>query len=295
MLVAMLRYAGIDANPILLSTRSNGIVIFPTTNAFNYVIAGVEILNDVIMLDATNKNSLPDIISIEALNWSGRIVRESGSSTDVNLIDIAPSLEVNTVLCELDKEGVLKGEIRRQYYDYNAYLYKNYGLKLSQEERVKRIEKKYHDIFIDQYSLKDENNSITEQFSFEHSNISEKIGDKIYISPALFYNITENPFKSSVRKYPVDFQFPYEDKYKISIKIPDGYSIDKIPKPISLSLNGGYANYMLKVNKNGKFIQVIMNFAINTMFIPATEYDLLKTFYNEIIKTHEDYIILLKD
>jgi hypothetical protein len=42
MLTAMLRYAGLNANPVLVSTRSNGIAIFPNRTAFNYVIAAVE-------------------------------------------------------------------------------------------------------------------------------------------------------------------------------------------------------------------------------------------------------------
>jgi hypothetical protein len=42
MLTAMLRYAGLNANPVLVSTRSNGIAMFPNRTAFNYVIAAVE-------------------------------------------------------------------------------------------------------------------------------------------------------------------------------------------------------------------------------------------------------------
>jgi hypothetical protein len=37
----MLRY-GLNANPVLVSTRSNGIAMFPNRTAFNYVIAAVE-------------------------------------------------------------------------------------------------------------------------------------------------------------------------------------------------------------------------------------------------------------
>ena len=59
MLISMLRYAGLDANPILISTRSNGIALYPSRSAFNYVIAGIEVENQIILLDATNKYSLP--------------------------------------------------------------------------------------------------------------------------------------------------------------------------------------------------------------------------------------------
>ena len=52
MLIAMFKYAGLNANPILVSTRSHGIPLFPTRNGFNYVVAGLEIQNDLILFDA---------------------------------------------------------------------------------------------------------------------------------------------------------------------------------------------------------------------------------------------------
>ena len=48
MLIAMLRYAKIESNPVLISTRQNGIAMFPNRSAYNYVIAAVEIENDLI-------------------------------------------------------------------------------------------------------------------------------------------------------------------------------------------------------------------------------------------------------
>lgn len=41
-LVAVLRELGLDANPVLLSTRNNGIPLFPTSKGINYVIAHVK-------------------------------------------------------------------------------------------------------------------------------------------------------------------------------------------------------------------------------------------------------------
>ena len=35
-LTSMLRFAGLNANPVLVSSRGNGIPIFPTTNGFDY-------------------------------------------------------------------------------------------------------------------------------------------------------------------------------------------------------------------------------------------------------------------
>ena len=43
MFTSMLRSIGLNANPVLVSTRDNGIPVFPTRDGYNYVISGVEI------------------------------------------------------------------------------------------------------------------------------------------------------------------------------------------------------------------------------------------------------------
>ncbi|HEA28511.1 MAG TPA: DUF3857 domain-containing protein [Leeuwenhoekiella sp.] len=59
-LIAMLNACGVSANPVLVSTKENGIPMFPTLEGFNYVIAGVELGEELILLDAT-ENSLNPI------------------------------------------------------------------------------------------------------------------------------------------------------------------------------------------------------------------------------------------
>ncbi|MEE9350178.1 MAG: DUF3857 domain-containing protein [Flavobacteriaceae bacterium] len=73
-LTAMLREAGLDASPVLVSTRSNGIPLFPTIEGFNYVIAGVELDNEIVLLDATEPFSAPNVLPSRVLNWQGRIL-----------------------------------------------------------------------------------------------------------------------------------------------------------------------------------------------------------------------------
>ena len=101
MLTAMLRYAGLNANPIVLSTRDNGIAIFPTRSSFNYVISAVEIDNEIILLDATDKNSQPNILPIRDLNWNGRIIRKEGTSDEISLIPNFISKEMTNLLVSI--------------------------------------------------------------------------------------------------------------------------------------------------------------------------------------------------
>lgn len=75
-LIAMLNACGVAANPVLVSTKENGIPMFPTLEGFNYVIAGVDLGEELILLDATEKFGNPNILTERVYNWEGRLVKK---------------------------------------------------------------------------------------------------------------------------------------------------------------------------------------------------------------------------
>ena len=111
MLTAMLRFAGVSANPLLVSTRSNGIALFPNRTAFNYVIVAVEIEDGLILLDATEKYALPNILPVRDLNWFGRLIREGGSSAEVDLMPKLLSKRVHNIAYGITESGTIKEKL----------------------------------------------------------------------------------------------------------------------------------------------------------------------------------------
>nr|WP_294937238.1 DUF3857 domain-containing protein [uncultured Flavobacterium sp.] len=297
MLVAMLRHAGLEANPILLSTRANGISIFPNSSAYNYVIAGVEVEDDVVLLDATSKNSAPNTIPLRGLNWTGRIMRTNESSADIVLGSKVLSKDAVVAILELDEKGNFSGNVRKQHFDYNGFVFRETNAKLSKESIVEKIEKNHEGLTVEGYSisnLDDVTKPVVENYKIGYSNASEIIADRMYFSPLLLFNESYHPFKSETRKYPIDFNYPYLDSYNISIKIPEGYTVEALPKPISMSLEDNYGSYTYNITQKNNIIQVTCNFSINASLIPAENYASLKMFFDEIIKNQSDKIILKK-
>ncbi|MCK5442239.1 MAG: DUF3857 domain-containing protein, partial [Maribacter sp.] len=79
MLTSMLRQAGFNANPVLVSTRTNGIPLFPTREGYNYVISAITDPNGTTLLDASSEYSQPNILPLRTLNWEGRIIKKDGT------------------------------------------------------------------------------------------------------------------------------------------------------------------------------------------------------------------------
>lgn len=297
MLVAMLRHADIDANPVLVSTRSNGITIFPSRTAYNYVIAAVELNNDVMLLDATSKNSQPNILPMRALNWMGRIIRKTGTSAEVNLMPKINSKETINLVANIDAEGKVSGKIRDQYADYNAFHFRENYLGLTKDSYLEKLEKRYTGLAIDEYSVtndKELTKPVVESYGFTHDNIVERIGDKMYFSPMMFFTRTDNPFKQEVREFPVDFSFPFQDKYSISITIPDGYAVESLPKPVVFNMEDNIGVFKYNISNTGKQIQLSVVNEINKAIVGPEFYETLKTFFKEMVAKQNEKIVLKK-
>lgn len=297
MLISMLRYAGLEVNPILVSTRSNGITIFPSRTAFNYVIAGVESTNSILLLDATNKNALPNILPFNALNWVGRIIRKNGTSAEVDLMPKGNSKDIINLVASIDNEGKMTGKIRENYFDYNAFAFRERYNTTNKESYLEQLEKKYPGIEIGEYEVlnkTDLSKPIVENYSFTHNNAVEKIGDKMYFSPMVFYADTKNIFTQEKRDYPIDFIFPHQDKYNVSFTIPEGYTVETSPQSKSVAMVDDIGSFKYLISNNGNQFQIVYTLDVNQAIVGSEYYDVLKNFFKEIVDRHSEKIVLKK-
>jgi transglutaminase-like putative cysteine protease len=297
MLTAMLRYAGFDANPVLISTRAHGISMFPSQSAFNYVISGLELGNQVVLLDATNKYAIPNILPFRDLNWIGRIIRKEGSSAQIDLMPKSNSKEIINVISTINPNGEVGGKIRDQYFDYNAFEFRETNNSIAKDSYIEKLEKHYQGLEIGEYEVQNSNDlgkPIIENYSFTHTNAVEIIGDKMYFSPFLFFAMTENPFKQETREYPVDFSYPKQEKYNVSITLPEGYVVETLPKPIAIGMPDELGNFKYNISDNGSQVQLVFSLDINQAIINSDDYEVLKTFFKEIVNKQTEKIVLKK-
>ena len=297
MLTAMLRYAGLNANPVLISTRSNGIALFPNTSAFNSVIAAVESDSGLVLLDATEKYSLPNMLPLRDLNWFGRLIRKDGTSVEIDLMEKKMSREVTFMTYSVKPDGTIEGKIRNQLTDHEALGFRQRYVTQAKDSYLEQLESTHNNIEIDDYVRENEQDlskAVVESYSFKDNKTSEIINNKIYISPLLFLTDKENPFKQEKREYPVDFGYPKQNKYNINIEIPEGYAIESMPKPINLSTGDELGSFKYIIGATGNKIQLSVTTDINTTILPADYYEVIKAFYQKMLEHQSDRIVLVK-
>ncbi|CAM3996784.1 DUF3857 domain-containing protein [Flavobacterium antarcticum] len=297
MLTAMLKNAGFNARPVLVSTRSNGIAFFPNKSAYNYVITAVEDGDIITLLDASDKYSLPNQIPFRALNWFGRLIRADGSSETIDLMPKIISKEKISLTYKIDQDGSVSGKIRKIYSDYNAQIFRSAYVGLNDEQYLEKLENTFDRIQISAYERNNEQNiyePIQENFSFTGGDFSDVVGGKIFVSPLLFLGSKKNPFDQEKREYPVDFGFPFQDKFNIVIEIPEGYMVESIPTSAHVKMESNSASFKYLSQINGNQILLSITHDLEIPIVNPIDYPSLKDFYKQIVEKQMEKIVLKK-
>lgn len=296
-LIAMLNSVGIKTDPVLISTVENGIPVYPNRTVFNAVIAAAQVNGKQILLDASSKYSQPNVLPLEDLNWTGRLIKKDGISQEINLFPNELTTESTTLMVAIDNNGKITGKARNIKTDYDAFSFREKNEGISKEIYLEKLESNLNGIQINEYSVdnsKDVSKPIIENFTFTADNQCEIIGGKIYFSPLLFFTEKTNPFVQEKRQMPICFGYPKQSKYNVSIEIPEGYVVESIPKPIKISTAENVAHFTLNIFSEERKVQVQITREINTAIVSAEYYDTLKDFYQKMIDKLNEKIVLKK-
>jgi len=106
---------------------------------------------------------------------------------------------------------------------------------------------------------------------------------------------SENPFKASDRKLPIDFRYPRAVESAITYKIPEGYIIESMPEPLDIKLSAGLGSYKIAFKQvNTQSIQVSTSFRSNSTLVKADAYNEIKNFYAQIVAKEKEKVVLKK-
>ena len=299
LLVLMLKELGLDADPVILSTRENG-QLHPAQimlNKFNYVIAECKIGQNAYLLDATEKACPYSLLPYRCLNGRGRIISESNSDwIDLN------SKQKYEYSCMLDlaiaTDGKLSGTMSYLLNNYAGLVYRNDILaKNSKDDYALEFENENHGVTLTNLeidNLDSLNKPLIQKGNIEVSNACMVAGDLLTFNPTLFEQLASNPFKLPKREYPVDFAYPRQFKYMFRYAIPDGYSLEELPPDVSIALPNGKGRYISSIKALGKVVMVNNILDINVPLFTSEDYEVLRQFYDTVVKREATMLVLKK-
>lgn len=290
-LVAALRYAGINADPVILSTRSNGLPVelHPVLSDFNYVVAKVTLNSKTYLLDATDDFSPFGILPTRCLNGKGRVMNEKGSYW-IELKAADKAKKISNYSLVINEKGALTGSIQIQYSGYEAIDRRKAIASFNSEEAyIEAIKKKQADLNIVKMEIIDVDDlsrPVTEKYEIEMEDFVDLSMGHFLFNPFMEEKI-KNPFKSNERLYPVDFGSPVEETMIFSLSYPEKFEPSGLPDKVAISLPNSGGRFLFGVQNLGNKITMNNTFTINRTVYSSEEYHFLKEFYNRMIQVQE--------
>lgn len=295
LLINALNAGGFDAYPVILSTRSNGLlpIIHPSLDGFNYVITGVKIGDKEYFTDASAKYGSWNVLPEECMvNQARKLIKGRCAWVDLSTLNRGQDVLIGQIyvdksaLCKKVTE-VLRGnysyDFRRQYYsfkDHNEYL----------EKRETATKEKLDTLLIN--GLDDTSKDIKVDYVAKMDGAVDD--DLIYVSPMLEKHMEENPFTAENRTLPINFRYLTSYRQIVDINIPEGYVVEELPKSEKFVLGDNAISLNYAITQNEDVIKFQYNYSLGELLFLADEYPYLKEFFAKIVAKNSEMIVFKK-
>jgi len=297
MLTLMLREAGIEAYPAILSTRSHGKMqpIYPFLDQFNHVIAYVKIGEEEYWLDAIHKNRPYNLLDDNDLNQKAFLLNKE--NPEWKTIDSKQKYQhVVSATFVLSKEGDLEGTLAYSDKEYSALYERNKLNEEREEDYVKNVFKDdIPDMDLKKYTFENKKNltePLKSTYEIKVNGVASTVDNRMYFNPMLTEGITENPFKLEKRTYPIDYGYGYNKTYIFNLELPKGYEVEGLPEATRIGLPNKGGSFIYNASVNGNKLQLMSKFSINQVLFVPEEYDVIRQFYDLIVAKHAEQIVL---
>ncbi|MFK7922241.1 MAG: DUF3858 domain-containing protein [Bacteroidia bacterium] len=301
LMTALLQEAGLNAYPILLSTRNHGAVQSFTamSDQFNHVAVYVGLGDSYMILDATDPFCPTGTLPFADLNGKGFVLDNSGSRW-ASLESPAKMESWLRGSLVIDAAGKVSGALSFNDKGYEAvawrkHLYRNDDDK--DEYMETRVLEDVPDAEIIELSIENQESlgeALITKCKFSSSQFGDASGDFIYLQPLLFCAIDENPFETETRDYPVEFGARIDERVTFTLTIPEGYEIETLPEPTRVVLPGKVATFTYNTASIGSSVQILSTLEINKAFFGPEEYPDLRAFYAYVVNKQAEQIVLKK-
>jgi len=289
-LIAAFNAAALEAYPVIISTRNNGLPhdLHPVLSNFNYVIAAVKLNDEFILVDATDPLIGFAQLPLHCVNGRGRIIYSRKSSEWIDLTNKEIAISDYSFKGKLDLDGKLKGRLSITSNGLDALQKRKEILSFpSIEEYSENFDEKLSHVSILQSKVENVDNPdqmLFEEYEVEINATSPLKNGHVQFNPIFISRITKNPFNLDERNYDVDLGARDSEKHSIEIELPEGFTFKQGPKRMNLVLPENSARYQYISNINENTLTLTQQLLLNKAIYSSEEYFGLKELFSRIIQ-----------
>ena len=295
-LINLLRDADLDAHPMLVSTRENGIVntMVAGYDQFDKVLAYVTIDKKNYILDATEKLTPSYLMPLEVIASEGLLIEKSDNFGWKVLWDDQHREDNNVMInASIDSKDMMTGYASVFSYDYK---------KIGQLELLKKgndvLKEKLissPEIKIDSFEVtgkEDDEKPLGQSFKFTMP--AAATGDYHYFSANLFGGLNKNPFVADDRK--TDIFFGPKQHYSIiaNVELPAGYQIEELPKSMKMIMPDTSIVFVRRSSFNNNTLTVSYDLDLKSPIYAVDSYPDVSAFYKKLFEMLNESFVYKK-
>ncbi len=297
LLTAMLKYAGLEAYPVLISTRSHGLAseTSPMLGSMDYVVVQIADGEKAFYLDATQPRLGFNKLPLFCQNGFAMIVNKAADPVYFNADDIK-EIKRTTVFINNMEDGKWAGALTQNIGDNESFEIREEIKKANVESFFKDVRKNYESIatlsneVID--SLKNFESPVTIKYNLNFTNNNQDI---LYVNPTFSQGYTKNPFASAERNYPVEMPYAQDEVIHVTMEVPNGYVVDEMPKQTILKFDEeGKSFFEYRITQSKNIISFFNRIKLDKAFFLPEDYSSLREFFNFIVKKQSEQIVFKK-
>ncbi|MGI4822729.1 MAG: DUF3857 domain-containing protein [Janthinobacterium lividum] len=300
LLIAALREAGLSTQPMLLSTRSHGLVSqeYPLLEQFNYVVALVELPDQKeLLLDATEPLLPAGMLPRRCLSRVGHTVPSTGDGRWVSLVPSQRYSHYQEVNLTLDTDGNLSGQVHEEHGGYAGLEVREKLQELGEKKYVSQLAASHPGWEVPSYTVKgaaEPGQALALSYEIKQAASTAGAAQELYLAPLEPFGERQNPFRHEYRSYPVDIGMYQQDVIRVTLKLPQGYTAE-LPKAATLALpdNGGRYMFVATSPAPGT-VQLISRLSLDKPVYTATEYQALRELYRQMLAKQAEALVIRK-
>jgi hypothetical protein len=295
-----LKACKIDAYPMIVCTREYGRISpikadpFSFNNAVTYV--PIDTANFYV-LDASSKYGLYNTTPYSILDSYGVCIYPATKKCKFILLENkSPVIQSVFLNAEITDKGKMTGTSEIMSDSYNRVeVVKNYQT-MGEKKYVDSLLQKGNNTTISSINFENINNDfqpLTQKIAF-NIDLTSSDENYIYFNTNLFTLMEDNPFKSEQRFSDIDLG--YRNNYSVSgiYKIPAGYKVDALPKPITIIMPDQSIVFKRMVAQDNGTVLVRYSISHKKTIYFMEEYQDIRGFYKKMYDLLNEQVVLKK-
>jgi len=294
-LVNLLKAAGIEAYPVLISTRSNGNItkLFPLLSQFNRMTAVAILPNGQFFMNAASEEGSFRFPGQNDFVDEGFVIRKDNPDWMKMNID-HKSKQMYLIEVNFDDQGFPEYKVSSQYDGYDAQDMR-LGIRKSSNQFIYAQLKNKNITKLDTATI--ENQTVLskplkinyEVKSGETCAVNESL---MYFDPFIFDEFQNNPFNEDRKNYPIEL--PYENMFNqiMTINIPAGFEVVGMPRSEQFSLPSGMGKFQYTTRLLDASIQINMKVEFPVRVMAREMNKNMKEFYGILIEKINEEIVM---